>query len=428
MKRRAFLKFASGLGLSSVLPMTLVRPAFGATPTRFLITVSASGGWDPTSLIDPKGNALRSDGLGPVNNYSTSQIKTIGNLRYAAYPDGVTPPEVSSAGHLDTFFAKHYQRLRIINGIDTQTNGHESGQRFVWSGRLETGYPSVAALAAAPFAEQPMAFISNGGYDYTASLVAPVRTAAATTFSALAHPNSQFPNVPSLIGSAYFSAPTYAAVQLARQQRLSSLRLTETLPKRAQQLAQLETVRNSSVSLDNLLEYLPTTMSDGLKGQAEVAIAAFASGLAVSATLNLGGFDTHANHDADQSDALTNLLEGVDHLWEQIEQRGLQNQVTILIGSDFGRTPFYNSAVGKDHWNITSVMAMGAGITGNTLIGETDANFEALKLDPSTLQAHSAGLTVTPKHLHRALRDFIGVPSELDAQFPLPVESLALFA
>lgn len=428
MQRRSFLKIVSGLGLASTLPIGLVRPAFGATPTRFLITVSASGGWDPTSLIDPKGNALRSDGLGPVNNYSATQIKTIGNLRYAAYPDGVTPPDIASAGHLDTFFAKHYQRLRVINGIDTQTNGHESGQRFVWSGRLETGYPSVAALAAAPFAEQPMAFISNGGYDYTAALVAPLRTAAGSTFSALAYPNSQFPNVPSLVNAGYLSGPTYAAVQLAREQRLSSQRLTQTLPKRAQQLAQLETVRNSGVSLEGLLNYLPETVSAGLKGQAEVAIAAFASGLAVSATLNVGGFDTHANHDQDQSAALTTLLEGVDHLWEQIVLRGMQDRVTVLIGSDFGRTPFYNAAVGKDHWNITSVMAMGAGITGNTLIGETDAKFEALKMDPSTLLPHSTGLTVTPKHLHRALRDFIGVPSELDAQFPLAVESLALFA
>jgi uncharacterized protein (DUF1501 family) len=428
VQRRSFLKLMGSVGGASILPMSLVRPAFGATPSRFLITVSASGGWDPTSLIDPKGNALRADGLGPVNNYSSTQIKTIGNLRYAAYADGVAAPETTSAGHLDTFFAKHYQRLRVINGIDTQTNGHESGQRFVWSGRLEEGYPSVAALAAAPFAEQPMAFISNGGYDYTAALVAPVRTSGASTFKALAYPNSQFPNVPSLQSAGYFSTPTYAAVQLAREQRLASLRLAETLPKRIAQLAQLETVRNSDVALDGLLDYLPEAVSVGLKGQAEVAIAAFASGLAVSATLNVGGFDTHADHDEDQTSALTTLLEGVDHLWEQIEKRGMQNQVTILIGSDFGRTPFYNTALGKDHWNITSVMAMGAGITGNTMIGETDSNFEALKLDPNTLLTHSTGITVTPKHLHRALRDFLGVPDELDKQFPLVVESLPLFA
>ena len=148
----------------------------------------------------------------------------------------------------------------------------------------------------------------------------------------------------------------------------------------------------------------------------------------MSAGLNLGGFDTHGDHDEDQTTALTALLEGVDHLWNQIVLRGLQDKVTIIIGSDFGRTPFYNTAAGKDHWNITSVMAMGAGITGNTLIGETDANFEARKLSVSTLEPHSSGIVVTPKHIHRALRDFLKVPAELDALFPIAVEKLALFA
>jgi uncharacterized protein (DUF1501 family) len=428
MERRHFLRLLTGIGIAGVLPMSLVRPALGATPSRFLITVSASGGWDPTALVDPKGNALRADGLGPVNNYPASQIKSIGRLRYAAYPDGVTPPGTDSPGHLDTFFAKHYTRLRVINGVDTQTNGHETGQRFVWSGKLEEGYPSVAALAAAPYASQPMAFISNGGYDFTAALVAPVRTAAASTFTALAYPNSLTPSDPALRSVGFFSSPTYTAVQAAREQRLTRLRVSEALPERAAQMARLQTVRDSDVPLEALLSHLPATVSAGLKGQAEIAVAAFASGLAVSAGLNLGGFDTHGDHDEDQTAALTALLEGVDHLWTQIEQRGLQDKVTVVIGSDFGRTPFYNTADGKDHWNITSVLAMGAGITGNTLIGATDANFEALKLNASTLEPHSAGLLVTPKHIHRALRDFLGVPAELDALFPLPVEKLALFA
>jgi hypothetical protein len=119
MERRHFLRLLTGIGVAGVLPMTLVRPALGATPSRFVITVSASGGWDPTALVDPKGNALRADGLGPVNNYPVSLIKTAGKLRYAGYPDGVTPPATDSPGHLDTFFAKHYSAI-----ASDQRRGH----------------------------------------------------------------------------------------------------------------------------------------------------------------------------------------------------------------------------------------------------------------------------------------------------------------
>ena len=428
MKRRTLLKNLTGFGMASVLPMSLVKPAYGQTADRFLITISATGGWDPTSLIDPKGDAPRSDGLGPVNNYSASEIKTVGNIVYAPYSNQIEAPSIESTGHIDNFFTKHADRLLVINGVDTQTNGHDSGRRFVWSGKLEEGYPTVCALAAAPFADQPMAFISNGGYDFTASVVAPVRTASAATFNQLAFPNSQFPADPELVDIGFFSDTQYSMVQQAREERLIRQRIAESLPKRQTQMDQLQTVKSSDIELQNLLDYLPEEVSGGLSGQAEVAVAAFASGLAVSANLSLSGFDTHGDHDVDHTPNMTQLLEGIDHLWDQIELQGLQDQVTVVIGSDFGRTPFYNEGDGKDHWNITSVMAMGAGITGNRVIGATDDNFEALALNAETLEPDDNGIIITPQHVHRSLRDFLGIQDDLDSMFPIYAESLNLFS
>src|SRR5688572_21190499 len=108
MKRRAFLRNLTLLGVGNALPMTLVPAALGARPARFIVSVNADGGWDPTTLIDPKGNTARTDGRGPINHYAASAIKTAGNLRYAAYPEGITPPDPANPGHLDTFFQKYY--------------------------------------------------------------------------------------------------------------------------------------------------------------------------------------------------------------------------------------------------------------------------------------------------------------------------------
>jgi len=428
MKRRNFLKSATSAGMFGLLPMTLVKPAMGQTASRFLVTVSATGGWDPTSLIDPKGDALRSDGLGPVNNFAAAEIKSAGNIIYAPYSNQIEAPAIESAGHMDNFFNKHYQRLLVVNGIDTQTNSHDTGKRFVWSGKLEEGYPSVGALAAAPYADQPMAFITNGGYDFTASLVAPVRTSGTRTFNQLAFPNSQYPDDPQRQQQNFFSDSSYTRIQQARAARLARLQSAETLPRRARQMEVLQTSRNSNVDLSQLLQFLPGDLSDGLKGQAEIAVAAFRSGSAVSANLSLSGFDTHGNHDREQTESLTELLEGVDRLWDLIEANGMQDQVTVLIGSDFGRTPFYNNGAGKDHWNVTSVMAMGAGVTGNRVIGQTNENFNARRINASNLEPDSNGIVITPRHIHRALRDFIGVPTDLDNRFPIAVESLPIFA
>ena len=193
-------------------------------------------------------------------------------------------------------------------------------------------------------------------------------------------------------------------------------------------MQQLQTVRGEDNNLNRLVQALPERIASGLPGQAEVAVASFTSGLAVSANLSTGGFDTHGNHDRDHSRRLTDLLEGVDHLWNEIERAGLQDRTTVLVGSDFGRTPFYNANRGKDHWNVTSMLAMGAGIRGNRVIGATDANVEARAVNPQNLQLDSNGIILTPEHIHVALRDLAAIPADLDAQFGIQAPLLPLFS
>ena len=143
--------------------------------------------------------------------------------------------------------------------------------------------------------------------------------------------------------------------------------------------------------------------------------------------LTTGGFDTHGNHDQNQHRRITELLVGIDRLWEQIQLHDLENKVTILVGSDFGRTPFYNSNNGKDHWNVTSMMAMGAGIRGNQVIGETDEHFEALPINPQTLATDPTGIMLTPKHIHLALRQLAGISPGLTGQFGINESFVDLF-
>ena len=429
MYRRQFLKYLGGSGLGLLLPQQSIF-AQQATPDQFWITVNAGGGWDPTYLIDPKGNRPRLDGRGPVNNYSVNAIRSAGNIHFpGSYPENIDPPDANSPGHFANFFPKHASRLLVINGIDTQTNNHDSGSRYVWSGKIELGYPSFAALAAATTAPtQPLAYISNGGYDNTASLVAPARIGGGEVFQQLAFPNASRPSGDADDRREYFAPSIYAEIEQARRARMQRLKTRATLPLKKNQLDELIMSRVGDNNLNRLVKLLPDRVSRGLAGQAEVATAAFASGVAVSANLHMGGFDTHGNHDQNQGGRLTQLLEGIDHLWNQIELNNLQDKVTIVIGSDFGRTPFYNDNNGKDHWNVTSIMAMGAGVRGNRVIGATDDHVEALKINPQTLQLDPTGITLTPEHIHLALRRMAGVSSELNSQFAISGPELNLFS
>ena len=54
MKRRNFLQMMAAAGLTAQAPLWAPKVQ-AAPPDRFLIVVNASGGWDPTSICDPKG-------------------------------------------------------------------------------------------------------------------------------------------------------------------------------------------------------------------------------------------------------------------------------------------------------------------------------------------------------------------------------------
>ena len=429
MYRRQFLRYLGGSGLGLTLPMSLTY-AQDISPNRFWITVNAGGGWDPTYFIDPKGDKPRLDGRGPVNKYSTSAITSAGNIVFpSSYPTDINPPDANSAGHFANFFPKHGPNLLVINGIDTQTNNHDAGSRFIWSGKIAEGYPSFGALAAAASApSEPLSYISNGGYDNTASLVAPARIGGGEVFQQLAYPNATRPwEEEEARRGEYFHPAVYAEIQAARQARLQRSMSSTSLPLKQAQLAEVMMARTGDNNLNRLVKLLPDRVSSGLEGQAEVAIAAFSSGVAVSANMHMGGFDTHGNHDQNHANRLTQLLAGIDHLWQQIEMNNLQDRVTVLVGSDFGRTPFYNDGNGKDHWNVTSMMAMGAGVRGNRVIGGTDDHVEALKIDPVSLGLNPNGITITPEHIHVALRQMAGVNSDLTGRFSIPETYINLF-
>lgn len=428
MYRRQFLRYLASSGLGLSMPLA-INPASAAEPNRFWVLVNAGGGWDPTYFIDPKGDTPRQDGRGPVNHYPTGSIAAAGNITYpSAYPANIDAPDSTSPGHFANFFPRHAARLLVINGIDTQTNNHDAGSRFIWSGKIEDGYPSFGALAAAAAApSEPLAFISNGGFDHTAGLVAPARIGEGEVFQKLAFPNADRPGDVPEKRHPYFDDAIYAQIEAARNARLQRQLAAASLPLRRQQINELITARTGDNNLNRLVALLPDDVSSGLEGQAEVAIAAFSAGIAVAANMHIGGFDTHGNHDQNHVRRLTQLLEGIDHLWNQIETAGMQDRVTVLVGSDFGRTPFYNDGNGKDHWNVTSMMAMGAGVRGNRVVGGTDAHVNALAVHPQSLALDPAGVTITPEHVHVALRQMAGITPDLQGQFGISESYINLF-
>ena len=136
-------------------------------------------------------------------------------------------------------------------------------------------------------------------------------------------------------------------------------------------------------------------------------------------------------HDPEHEWLLGNLTDAVDYLWEYAEEHGVADRMVVVMGSDFGRTNFYNSVAGKVHWPIGSfvVMEKNQRWTGRA-VGETDGLHFAQRVHPRTLRRDDRnGTTIYPKHVHKALRCYLGIEHTPGAQrFPFnSTEDFAFF-
>ena len=413
MKRRSFLKtMASSATLAAFSSLSnRVWAAPGEYQGRFLVVMQMDGGWDVTQLCDPKTNT---PGELDINNWAnSSEIQTAGRIQYA--------PVASN----QRLFENHHQKMLVINGVDAQTNSHTTGVLHNWSGRNAAGLPTLTALFAASKApELPLAYVNNGGFSDTADLIRFSRLNDHNALIDLLDPSVvPWDDTRSLRRSSDISR-----VQRYQQEALERKLAKNTLTprQRANATAYLN-ARSNRDALDRLKSIIPDSdeiqpnvvlpyvnFESDLMRQIQLSLLTFKSGVGASCDLMCHGFDTHNEHDVQHEALYNHVADAIDYFWNFAGELGISDRITLVIGSDFGRTNFYNAENGKDHWPIGSYIVMEESPAwGNRVVGVTDGLHNALKINPSTLKEDPTndGVLLHPKHVHKALRTYLGIDS-----------------
>ncbi len=268
-----------------------------------------------------------------------------------------------------------------------------------------------------------MAYITNGGYDFTNGVVGATRTGNLGSIIEVAYPNRM--DAQQAESQTFHADRTSQFIQAARQARFDAANKAQRLPRIKAAMNRLYTARLGQNELAQLTAFLPAELEEGMAGQAQLAFAAFQAGLCVSANLSApGGYDTHGDSDVAQTANLVQFLPQLGRVLELAELAGIRDRVAIVVGSDFGRTPGYNDGNGKDHWAITSMMVMGwvngRKITGNRVVGVTDDGHTPIPLDPVTLQP-GGSVRITPGIVHRELRKLAGVDQNAELNQMVPI-------
>lgn len=418
--RRDFLKWCAWAGLSLAAPLRTNGSARAALTQDlppydgpYFMVFNASGGWDTTYLMDPKGV----DGINRL--YGDADILTRGSHRF--------PPTLKhkqDGMSNEDFYAEFGDELLVLNGLDYSVNNHSPGARYMATGKLDSlAYPTFAALVAACQGPAcPLSFLTFGNYSATGNLVAMSRVPYLPSLKRIANADAIEGNE----RSPYHEDAALARIERALAEQRADRSGQPLLPRRERAENMLYAAQVNSKTLRRITPHIPSEIpKQRLAQQAEIALASFKAGVCVSANLSIGQFDSHANNDTDQMKLIPEFLEGIAYVLRRAEELQIRDKLVVIAQSEMGRTPDYNSGNGKDHWSIGSIMFIGPGIKGNRVIGATDQKQFAIPLNPQLLTPDTDnGIRIRPEHIHESLRQFAGIAEhDHSRRFPLGIKA-----
>lgn len=397
MKRRDFLLRAAAGGIALSAPLLSASRTHAAPYEGPCFAIfNAQGGLDQTYLTDPRGTELN-------RRYEPGEIENAGAIRYAPTAGRMTESSEPQMSNAD-FMGRYGDQLIVVNGMDCSINNHAPCSRYIATGKLNSlEYPTFGALVAAASApEVALPFLSFGNYGGTGNLIAATRLPYTSSLRSLGE-----------VGTSYLS-PHEESQRLIVEALGEVEAAGHSLPARQRARSFLHAAQINSETLSIAADALEAPTVSG-RDTFEIALAAFRTGMGVSANFNRATFDSHANNDNDQLKLIPELLADVDYFVQRAIEVGIADRLVVIIQSEMGRTPWYNGNDGKDHWSINSMMLMRPGRTENRVIGATrvdDATENDLfpeTVDPATLALSDSGIRIRPEHIHDALRRYAGI-------------------
>ena len=90
-------------------------------------------------------------------------------------------------------------------------------------------------------------------------------------------------------------------------------------------------------------------------------------------TVAFSFWDWHGSNFKNAKDELPIFDQGISALVQDLHERGMADDVTVIAWGEFGRTPKINKNAGRDHWpKVSCALMAGGGMKTGHVIGATD--------------------------------------------------------
>lgn len=430
LNRRELLK-ALGLGAGALtLGTQLLRSrtaAAATTPKRF-VQINLEGGWDSSLATDPIVGAKTG-----VDTYEQILRTPSTDLMPATVPGKANlivgpglAPALPAFASLPTAF---------INGMHMEVTAHDFAAQFMSSGRLSLSnsrdYPAIPAVLGAALPTYPPHVALGmlpplGDTRFTSPpLHAYVPDALASMMSGPSgdrYRSDLIADAHKLIGD--LDALTYGRMSAVQQESLklwrdSSQRVDEIYAKK---LGGLLTASDELKARYKIDQY-PSDAELGPESRLSSLYLLMLSNLCPYVTVTFGSFDTHENQMATHLPLMRRFANALNVFIADLlatddpasPGHKLADTTTILITSEFVRSPRFSTAGGTEHWQSASAILMGRTVKDGAVFGATATDATALGWNGARPEPLTFENRLLPNHMVATILGHLGTQEQANA-------------
>jgi uncharacterized protein (DUF1501 family) len=456
MNRREFLKSLTlGTGAVAFSNGLLPRSAHAAINTNdYVIFCEMQGAWDLQLCLDTRDPAIFT-----AANVPQTRIELGWDLLPARFQNIVRPngSSIVFGPAMSSFAQNHFDKSCVVRGLNMETLSHVVGQRYFITGKRPAGEQPRGGSMGAVFAEQALPLLQAGQdvpeipnlvvdteafYDGNSNLARPWRMGGQNAYElyfALRDGIGDAIPDAALAGARVVLDPyreNYAICDPTGRNRNGLLSAILASQIRAREIVKSDLSRHfgftnlSDPEVQMLRSDFNFTRLGTPGSQAAIAYQAIKYGISQFVTIRLqADLDTHNDRwyreqpilleeGFNALDALVNKLGATQH--STITSDSLLDHTTIVVFSDFSRTPMLNNLNGRDHSLLNACLLIGNKVPHNRVIGgSSDVGMSPLAVNPTTGIAipaggNETGVTLNPELVLGAVMRNLGYdPSEL---------------
>ncbi len=421
ISRRQMIKAAGGLSayLAAGGLFPHVVRADGTVAPRRLIQIFLQGGWDSALATDPVvGSKVTGGNYDAAYAAKTSEIVSgkanlrVGEGFLAAIPAFISVPTA------------------FVNGMYVEVTAHELATQYMLTGQQTLTRANEPTAFIASLAEAVNAFPPHVVIGGTIPLGA-TRTSAPPLAAGNVVALQSFLNVPE---KGLASAPGLGDIAHELTVALDRLRFGDGsasatsaawLAAESRLLEIYHKNFGAQLAFDDAVKLrYGTSEATSNSGLIAGAFLIAKAGLSPFTTVLLPGFDTHSEplstqlaRQTEVAGALTNLIKDLRATPDpDAPHLALSDTTTVVIMSEFVRSPTFNVISGSDHWQSASAIVMGAGVADGVVLGKTADDATALGWVDGAAVPFSAEAKIGPEHFAAAILKGLGYASLADPE------------